>query len=140
MPRLRTTGTTSPLPARRAACPSLNEPLHTCIGVILGLLDPARVNDVDYIWDGDGSLGHIGRHDDLAPRGGQEDQLLLGARQICVQRQNLYWTEICRLQLGDALANLHDSGHEHQDGALVRRGRDMFESGSDKAIVDAVRR
>lgn len=49
--------------------------------------DSAAVNDEDAVLDGDGRLGDVGRHHDLAdpPRGYLEDRLLVRRRQGAVQ-------------------------------------------------------
>ena len=138
MTRLRTTRTTSSLPARRTARPPLHEPLHARVRIVLGLLDTSRVHDVHHVRDSHRRLGHVRSYDDLAACGRQEHHFLLGAGQVRVQWQDLDGSEICRLQFGDALADFHHSRHEDQDGSLVGRRCDMLESSSDKAVVDAV--
>ena len=97
---------------------------------IAGDARQARVHHVADPGDGDGGLGHVGGHDDLAPGARGKDPQLVGGRQPGKEGQDRLGTAAAGFQQLHGVADILFGGHEDQHVApgpaaadAVHRGR-----------------
>ena len=102
----------------------------------------ARGAGIDHVADarhGQRGLGDVGGQDDLAPRHGLEDLLLLGRGQPRIQRQHLGVPEVGLAQHLGAVADLPLAGQEHQHVARALalaafEGGQFVEAGENRLV------